>query len=141
MAFNKAGTHEGEMIMKILLVDDEVAFIRALSTRLSIRGIDAHWAGSPEDAIAMVEKDAYDIAVLDMKMPKVDGIGLKRLIYEKCPDMKFIFLTGHGSEESFKAGVSEAGARNYLLKPVDIEDLMVKIKKIMTEKQKENPDG
>jgi len=124
--------------MKILLVDDEVAFIRALATRLSLRGMNADWAGSADDAIQMAEKEYYDIAVLDMKMPKVDGIKLKKLLHAKCPDMKFIFLTGHGSEDAFKAGVSEAGADNYLLKPVGIEDLMGKIKEILAQKGKEN---
>jgi len=116
--------------MKILLVDDEVAFIRALATRLSLRGIEADWTGSPEEAVKMVEKISYDIAVLDMKMPKIDGIKLKRQLHEICPEMRFIFLTGHGSEETFKAGVSEAGADNYMLKPVGIEDLMMKINEI-----------
>ena len=127
--------------MKILLVDDEVAFICALAQRLSLRGEDADWTSSPEDAVTMAEKETYDIAVLDIKMPKIDGIRLKKLLHDKCPDMKFVFLTGHGSEESFQAGVSEAGADNYLLKPVDIEDLVAKITKIRTEKQKENADG
>ena len=116
--------------MKILLVDDEVAFIRALAQRLSLRGMDADWTSSPEDAVTMAEKESYDLAVLDMKMPKIDGIRLKKLLHGKCPNMKFIFLTGHGSEESFQAGVSEAGADNYLLKPVGIDDLMAKITEI-----------
>ena len=79
-----------------------------------------------------VEEASYDIAVLDMKMPKVGGIDLKKRLQERCPGMKFIFLTGHGSEEAFRAGSAETGADNYLLKPVQIEDLVDRIRQFRT---------
>jgi DNA-binding response OmpR family regulator len=117
--------------MKILLVDDEVDFVSALSERLSLRGIDADWVSRPEDAMELVEKLHYDIAVLDVKMPRISGIDLKIMLQKKCPGMKFIFLTGHGSQESFEAGAAEAGADNYLMKPLKLEALIHKIDEVL----------
>jgi len=117
--------------MKILLVDDEVEFVSALAERLSLRGIDAEWVSRPEDAITRVEKCRYDLAVLDVKMPRLSGIELKVILQEKCPEMKFIFLTGHGSEESYEAGSAAAGAAYYLMKPLKLEDLIRKIDEVV----------
>ena len=117
--------------MKILLVDDEVEFVSALAERLTLRGIDVEWVSRPEDAISRVEQRCYDLAVLDVKMPRLSGIGLKVILQKKCPDMKFIFLTGHGSEESYEAGTAEAGSAYYLMKPLKLNDLIRKIGEVM----------
>jgi DNA-binding response OmpR family regulator len=119
--------------MKILLVDDEVEFVSALGERLALRGIEAEWTSRPEEAIERVEKKCYDIAVLDVKMPRVNGFALKKTLEAKCPEMRFIFLTGHGSEEAFEAGVTETGSDYYLVKPVRFEDLLKKIRAAASE--------
>ena len=113
--------------MKVLLVDDEEEFVSALAERLLLRGIDAEWVTIPEDAVSKADKMCYNIAVLDIKMPRIGGIALKKLLQKKCPNMKFIFLTGHGSEDMFKQGISEAGIDYYLIKPMRIEELIEKI--------------
>ncbi|MDC0335915.1 response regulator [Pseudodesulfovibrio sp.] len=111
--------------MKILLVDDEVELVSAMAERLSIRGMDVDWADNGAQALLMAEESCYDVAVLDMKMPKMSGLELRRLLSEKCPGMKFIFLSGHGSEADFKAGSAEAVS--YLIKPIRLEDLIDKL--------------
>ena len=63
-----------------------------------------------------------------VKMPRITGLALKKLLEEKGPGMKFIFLTGHGSEEDFMIGSAEAGADYYLIKPVDLNLLIEKLK-------------
>jgi len=120
--------------VRIILVDDEEEFVSALAERLSFRGIEADWVSSPEDAIVKVENECYSLGVLDMKMPRVNGIALKKKLQEKCPDMKFVFLTGHGCEETFRAGITETGEDYYLLKPVRIEDLIARIHEALGEK-------
>lgn len=113
--------------MKILLVDDEQELASAIAERLSIRNIDADWAGSAQEALALAEKKSYDIAVLDIKMPKIGGLKLKKILQEKYPAMKFIFFTGHGSEEEYKECVDENDVVDCLTKPFKIEDLIEKI--------------
>jgi len=113
--------------MKVLLIDDEEELISALAERLSLRGIDADWVTNAEEALEKVEARCYDLAVVDVRMPKISGLALKKILAEKYPGMKFIFMTGHGSEDDYKEGAAEAGAAYYLLKPVNIELLIEKI--------------
>ena len=64
-------------------------------------------------------------------MPKISGLELKKRLQQNCPGMKFIFLTGHGSEDDFQAGMAEAGADYYLVKPIRIETLIKKMNEII----------
>ena len=117
--------------MRVLLVDDEEELVTAMAERLCLRGIDSDWAVSAEEALEKLNSRAYDIAVLDVKIPKISGIELKKKMDRIHPEMKFIFLTGHGSEVNFREGSAEAGAEYYLVKPVNIEDLIKKMKEAM----------
>jgi DNA-binding response OmpR family regulator len=111
--------------MRVLLVDDEKEFVTTLAERLSFRGVKADCAISALDALALAEKNIYDLAVLDMKMPGTSGLELKVLLEKIQKDMKFIFLTGHGSEADYVAGSSESAS--YLVKPVKIDTLVAKM--------------
>ncbi len=78
----------------------------------------------------LVHKERFDIALLDVKLPSMNGLELKRLIEADCPWMKFIFVTGHGSEEDFNACSAESGRDFYLIKPVQIEVLVQKLNEV-----------
>ena len=108
--------------MKVLLVDDEKKFVTMLAKRLALRGIEADFVHTGEDAIEKVEGDSYDVAVLDVKMPGIGGIELRRKLNALNPKLKFIFLTGHGSRDDFEVGSAEADF--YLSKPLRIENLL-----------------
>ena len=116
--------------IKVLLVDDEDELVSTLAERLLLRGINTDWVTNAEDAIKKLDSSAYNIAVLDVKMPKTSGIELKKRMEEKRPEMKFIFITGHGSEADFQAGTAEAGPEYYLVKPISIEILIEKMMEI-----------
>ena len=115
--------------MKVLLVDDEKELVTALSERLSYRGIEADWSTTGGRALELVEANHYDLAVLDVKMPNISGIELKRRLEKLRPDMKYIFLTGHGSEDDFRTGSAEAS--RYLVKPLDIEALITTMREVV----------
>ena len=117
--------------MRILLVDDEEELVATLAERLFFRGIEADWSTNVEDAIHRVETQAYDLALLDVKIPRMSGFELKKKLKGIQPDMKFIFVTGHGSENDFDAGLKDAGSGYYLLKPVKIDALIEKIKEAL----------
>lgn len=117
--------------LRVLLVDDEKEFISTLAERLDLRGVEADWVTSAEQALKKIEDTEYDLAVLDVKMPQTSGIELKRVLHKMRPKMQFIFMTGHGSEQDFHAGSSEAGAEFYLVKPVHIEDLIRKMHEVL----------
>jgi DNA-binding response OmpR family regulator len=108
--------------MKILLVDDEEKFVVMLSKRLVMRGMVVDYAFTGEEALAKNRSSQYDVAILDVKMPGIGGIELERKLKNHNPGLKTIFLTGHGSENDFKTGASEAV--HYLAKPLKIESLV-----------------
>jgi DNA-binding response OmpR family regulator len=117
--------------IRVLLVDDEEELVSTLAERLSLRGIEAVWVTNAEDALRRVTGSHYDLAILDVKLPKISGFKLKTKLEEIDPGMKFIFLTGHGSEDDFKTGAAEAGAAYYLVKPVSIDALIQKMKEVV----------
>jgi len=113
--------------MKVLLVDDEKRFVSVLAKRLRMRGFDADYAFTGEEALSMAAEKTYDVMALDVKMPGMGGFQLKARLKELNPHAKCIFVTGHGSLEDFAVGSSQASA--YLSKPVDIEDLITAIRR------------
>jgi len=115
--------------MKVILVDDERKFINMLARRLKLRGFDTSVAVNGEDAIKLAAGENYDVAVLDIKMPGISGLELKRELSAVNNNLKFIFVTGHGAidinEEKFNPDDI------YLSKPLDIEILIKTMKKIV----------
>jgi DNA-binding response OmpR family regulator len=114
-------------------VDDEKELAVTLAERLTIRGFSVDWAITAESALKLFRDNKYDIAVLDVKLPGLSGVTLKEHMAEIEPRLKFIFMTGHGSQEDFEAGSASAGESNYLWKPVDIEALTKKIHLLVKE--------
>ncbi|WP_373500931.1 response regulator [Desulfococcus sp.] len=115
--------------MNILLVDDEIELVSTLAERLELRGITAHWFTNAADALKSAETVPYNLAVLDVKMPKTSGLELRDRLKQKYPNIRFIFLTGHGSEEDYRKGTVDGAV--YLVKPVQIDQLIAKMKDIL----------
>ena len=111
--------------MRILLVDDEVEFVTTLAERLKLRGYNVDHSITAAAALEMAASTTYDVAVLDMKMPGSSGLELQEQLAKIQPALRFIFLTGHGSEDDYAAGRRQAD--HYLVKPVDINILIAKI--------------
>ncbi len=118
--------------MRVLLVDDESDLASALAERLDMRGIEADWVDSGQEALERAATVHYDLAVLDLKMPKIGGLELKARMQARYPHMKFIFLTGYGSEKDFETVANDSGEQCYLVKPVEIEDL-IRLMNILTQ--------
>ena len=116
------------MKIKVLLVDDEKKFAVMLAKRLALRDIDVDYVHDGNAALAKVAGTPYDVIILDVKMPGMSGIELKRVLSRSAPEIKVIFLTGHGSQADFETGTAEGSA--YLAKPLDIAMLVEKIHEI-----------
>ena len=121
--------------MHILLVDDEADYLELMQNRLEKRGFQVTTAESGPHALAAIEKDAFDAAVLDVKMTGMDGLEVLRRIKASHPEVEVILLSGHASMESAVLGV-ETGAADYLLKPVPINDLIERLNDVVNNKKK-----
>jgi len=122
--------------MRLLLVDDEVEFTLALAERLQLRKYDVRTAGSALEALALIKEQLPDVIILDLKIPGMDGIETLKTIKKIDPEIEVIMLTGHGDVKSVEEGI-KSGAFEYIMKPVDIEELIVKINKALAKKNKE----
>lgn len=112
---------------RVLVVDDEKEFLETLVNRFGKRGIDTTGVGSGEEALDLMKKKLFDVVVLDIRMPGgMDGIEALREMKKLQPLAEVILLTGHASVETSIEGM-RIGAFDYLLKPVTLEDLMVKL--------------
>jgi len=114
--------------MRVLIVDDAEDFADYTRKRLKLRGIQAIVAGSGEAALAILETESVDVAVLDVLMPGMDGVELLAEIKKRYAHLPVIMLTGHGTVETAREGL-EKGAREYLLKPCDFNTLLGSIRK------------
>jgi DNA-binding NtrC family response regulator len=124
----------------MLLVDDEDDFRITLAERLKLRKIDVTDAGSGNEAIELVRQKSFDVAVIDVKMPGIDGIETLKQIKQIQPAMEIVMLTGHASIESGIEAM-KLGAYNYIMKPCDIDELLIKTgdayqHKLLKEKEK-----
>ncbi len=109
--------------LRVLLVDDEAEFLEPTAQRLMRRGIECATVENGQDALRALAHMPFDCAVVDVRMPGMDGLELLRLVRRDYPALPVILLTGHASIELGVRGM-DLGAFEYLLKPVDLDELL-----------------
>ncbi len=112
--------------IKILLIDDEEEFASTLAERLELRGYIAKISKDGESGISLLTHDSFDIVILDLMMPGLNGLDTLKQIKEINKHLPVILLTGHGSTQDGTKGIS-IGAFDFLIKPLDIKELIKKI--------------
>jgi len=118
--------------LKLLLVDDEREFLEPMAARLARRRISCVTAQTGEEALQLLRKERFSCAVVDVRMPVMDGIELLRRMRRDFPDIPVILLTGHASVELGVQGM-ELGAFEYLMKPVDLDELLDTVRRAAEE--------
>lgn len=119
--------------IKILLVDDEIEFVRTLSQRLTLRKLTVYTAYNGKEALSFINKTEPDVIVLDLKMPGLHGIEVLKKVKKNHPRIQVIILTGHGSKTMEKEA-EKIGSFDFLHKPVNIDFLVTRIKEAYWEK-------
>ena len=115
--------------IKLLLVDDEESFVLTLGERLRLRNYETRTATNGEAALSEIQKERPDIVLLDLKMPGMGGLETLEKIKTEDPTIEVIMLTGQGDKQSCEEGL-KAGASDYIVKPIDIGNLMDKLRDI-----------
>jgi DNA-binding NtrC family response regulator len=106
----------------LLMVDDEIDFLESAGKALTRLGFKVETVNDGETALELMEHRQFDVAVIDIKMPGIDGIQLFHEIQRKFPSLPVIILTGHGSiQQAFQT--SKQGVYDYLSKPCDMDKL------------------
>jgi len=113
--------------IKLLIVDDEVKFLNSIAQRLEMRGFEVAKASDGQEAILKAHSEKFDVALLDLKMPGLDGKQVLEILKKEHKYLEVIILTGHGSFES-AAECTKLGAFGYLPKPYELEKLLEVLK-------------
>ncbi len=110
----------------ILLVEDDDSLGYLLSEYLKLKGFDIAWVKNGSLALKELEKKKFDLAVLDVMMPEMDGYTLADKMKLTYPEIPFIFLSAKSLKIDVLKGFSK-GAEDYLKKPIDEEELVIRI--------------
>ena len=120
----------------ILIVDDDASVRKTLSSILSLEGYVVETRDNGKQALKAVEKERFDVALIDIQLPDMKGVDLLSKLKQKQPRMVRIIITGFPSMDNAIKAVNE-GADGYVLKPFDPEQLLATIRKHLDEKNAE----
>ncbi|MEE4163277.1 MAG: sigma 54-interacting transcriptional regulator [Woeseiaceae bacterium] len=115
---------------RILLVDDDPGLLRLLSIRLRAEGYDIEAVDSAQQALAVVGRFAPDLVITDLRMDKMDGIGLLKELQTRSPGLRVVIITAHGTIPDAVAA-TQSGAFGFLTKPIDKDELMTTVEKAL----------
>lgn len=121
------------MSEKVLLVDDELDFLDTLGERMRARGMNVSTSASGKEALKKVENESFDVIILDLLMPEMDGLEVLRVLKQKRPELQVILLTGHATVQKGIEAM-KLGAMDLVEKPADLQELTEKIKKAQAKK-------
>ena len=118
----------------ILIVDDEEVVRRSHLRSLASAGCNAQAAGDGNEALRVMEQNPFDVILLDLRMPGLDGMDVLKTIKERWPDSEVVVITGYPTIESAKESV-RLGAFNYIAKPVGPDDVIKAANDAVTQKR------
>ncbi len=113
--------------MRVLVAEDDRRLARLLVRGLESEGYVVDAAHDGEDALALAESSAYDVLVLDVMMPRLDGIGVVRRLREQRSQVPVLLLTARAEIEDRVRGL-DAGADDYLAKPFAFDELLARLR-------------
>ncbi|MFN3135063.1 MAG: sigma-54-dependent transcriptional regulator [Candidatus Kryptonium sp.] len=115
---------------RILVVDDEETLRYLLSSELAAEGYEVETAGDGDEAIESIKQKDYDVVLLDIKMPRVDGFEVLRFIKQNKPEIKVIMLTAYADVKNAIEAL-KLGASDFVSKPYDLEDILTSINRAL----------
>jgi two-component system response regulator GlrR len=115
---------------KILLVDDDPGLLRLLSIRLRAERYDVEAVESAHKALAVLNRFRPDLVITDLRMDKMDGIGLLKELQTRSPGLRVLIITAHGTIPD-AVTATQSGAFGFLTKPIDKDELMETVERAM----------
>ena len=122
---------------RILVIDDDPNILKVIRIRLEAEGYRVSTAAKAEDAITRARKGTFHLALVDLKLPEKDGIGVMKELHEIDPDLPVIILTAYGTIKSAVTAMSK-GASTYLTKPFDNQELLLQIRNCLEKSRLSN---
>jgi DNA-binding NtrC family response regulator len=128
--------------MKILVVDDDAIVIKSCRRILEAEGFEVTSVPSADEALEKIKYYEFDLLLMDVKMPKHDGIFLMREIKKNWPDIPIIVMSGYPTPETI-ADVLKLGATQFIPKPFRPDELVKSVRQVIqkTPRKKSSPTG
>ncbi len=121
--------------MKLLLAEDDALLADALCTQLQGAGFEVVHAPNGAVADFLLQREAFDIAVLDVGLPMMDGLSVLKHLRQRQPDLPVLLLTARDSLDDRVAGL-QAGADDYVTKPFDFPELLARLQALLRRSQR-----
>jgi DNA-binding NtrC family response regulator len=119
---------------RILIVDDELVVRDSLGRWFESEGYEVGLASSGREALAAIQEKPYDLALVDIKMPGMDGMELQQRLAQADPDLIIVIMTGYASVETAVQALKR-GAYDYITKPIDPDELVHLVSKALEHKR------
>jgi DNA-binding NtrC family response regulator len=113
----------GQRRIQLLIVDDEEKFLESIAKRLRLKDFDVETATNGKDALKVSKRGKFDVAILDLRMPDMDGSEVLKVLKKKHKYLEAVMLTGHATIDS-AVECTKLGAFDYLEKPYDFDKLV-----------------
>ena len=120
--------------MRLLLVEDDVLVASGIKLGLSNAGYAVDWVGSAERALEVTQSDSFDIAVIDIGLPAMDGLALTQALRDKGHTMPVLILTARDALQDRVQGLDK-GADDYMVKPFELPELLARLRALLRRSQ------
>jgi DNA-binding response OmpR family regulator len=120
--------------MRLLLVEDDVLVASGIKLGLGNAGYAVDWVGSAERALEVTQKDAFDIAVIDIGLPAIDGLQLTQALRAQGHTMPVLILTARDALQDRVQGLDK-GADDYMVKPYELPELLARLRALLRRSQ------
>src|SRR5688572_9240377 len=126
----------GVHALRVLLADDEPTIRLTLADALESDGHQVTTASDGAEAMELATRAAFDVLITDMRMPKLDGMGLFRKVRKLSPDTRVIMITAYAGVNDAVTALKE-GAVDYMTKPFDLEEIKLRVRRLAERRQLE----
>jgi DNA-binding NtrC family response regulator len=121
--------------MRILVVDDEDIVLESCQAVFELDGFEAQFAPNADKALEAISNTGFDLLLIDVKMPKKDGMYLMRKIKQQWPDMPIIVMSGYYTTDTIQEAMS-MGAATFIAKPFEPDELVETVRKVIAKEER-----
>ena len=121
--------------MRILVVDDEDIVLESCQAVLELDGFEAQFAPSADKALEAMKNNRFDLLLIDVKMPKKDGMYLMGKIKEQWPDIPIVVMSGYYTTETIQEAMG-MGAATFIAKPFEPDELVETVRKVIAKEER-----
>ena len=123
---------------RVLAIDDEQNIRHLIQSEFSLEGLAVTTTGSGEEGLRLFDRDSFDVVLLDINLPKLNGVEVLKRLKQKAPQTEVIMITGYGDIQSAVESI-KYGARDYITKPFKLDEILALVKQAIRKQRDHSP--